>query len=105
MDDREHSSEKGGILKRIVGIWAVLCLIGFAVTYALNAKPTTEEPQPRESAVDTAVVDCEQIADEIERARIEAQEARRSTGEPEIVQRMTVVPEQCADQLEERGLG
>ncbi|MFD7401641.1 hypothetical protein ACFV7R_03005 [Streptomyces sp. NPDC059866] len=88
----------------ILGVWAVLCLGGLAATSSLNAEPATEEPEPRETAVDTVVVDCERIADEIERDRIEAHEARQRTGEATIDQRMTAVPEQCADELDERGI-
>lgn len=88
----------------VVGVWAALCLGGLAATSALNAEPATEEPKPRATAVFTAVVDCEQTADEIERSRTEAQETRQPSGEPTVVEGLAAVPAQCADELDERGL-
>ncbi|MFF3871514.1 hypothetical protein [Streptomyces sp. NPDC001978] len=88
----------------IVAVWALLCLGGLAATSALDAGPATKKPTPRETAVDTAAVDCERIADEIERDRAEARETPQPTGRPDFVAQSVAVAQECADELEERGL-
>ncbi|MFF6980233.1 hypothetical protein ACFZAV_21460 [Streptomyces sp. NPDC008343] len=92
----------------IIAVWAGLCLAGIAGTSALNAEPYTDKPEsPTEGPVPrgTYVVDCKAIADDIEQARAEAERERH---EEPLKGRATMkdvwVPEECADELEDRGL-
>lgn len=92
----------------IAAAWAGLCLAGIAATSALNAGTHTDKPGSRtEEPVPTGtyVVDCQALADDIEQARAEAERERQK--EP-LKGRATVkavsVPEECADELKDRGL-
>ncbi|MFB7460640.1 MULTISPECIES: hypothetical protein [unclassified Streptomyces] len=92
----------------IIAVWAGLCLACIAATSALNAGTYTDKPEsPSEEPVptDTYVVDCKAIADDIEQARAEAERERQ---EEPLKGRATAkavwVPEECADELEDRGL-
>ncbi|MEU9349531.1 hypothetical protein AB0D65_00565 [Streptomyces griseoloalbus] len=65
------------------------------------------EPTP----AGAVAVDCEEIADHVERARAEAERERREALDPSAAPtyaiqtlRTTVVPQECADELEDRGL-
>lgn len=99
----------------IIAVWVGLCLAGIAATSALNAGPYTDKPEsPTEEPVPTGtyVVDCQEIADDIEQARAEAerqrQEALNPSGTPTYQGGATIkgflVSEECADELEDRGL-
>lgn len=94
--------------------WAVLCLAGLAATSALDAdssgdtrKSPTGEPTP----TGTYVVDCQEVADDIARARAEDERERREAPDPSAApanprQGITyrAVPEECVDELEDRDL-
>ncbi|MYR42500.1 hypothetical protein [Streptomyces sp. SID5910] len=100
--------------RRIVVVWAGLCLAGLAATAALRVDPYAdgagspgEEPTPTESY---AVV-CEAVADDVAEERRAGGEGGGRTAplpspSPQIVQKltMTAVPEECVDELEARGL-
>ncbi|MFD7996101.1 hypothetical protein [Streptomyces mexicanus] len=92
----------------IIAVWAGLCLAGIAATSALNAGTYTDKPDsPSEEPVptDTYVVDCQAIADDIEQARAEAERERQEEPLKGRATAKTVwVPEECADELEDRGL-
>lgn len=99
----------------IIAVWAGLCLVGIAATSAVNAGPYTDKPEsPTEEPVPTGtyVVDCKAIADDIEQARAEAEQERQQALHPSAAPtyqgRATMkdvwVPEECADDLEDRGL-
>ncbi|MFI9772921.1 hypothetical protein ACIHJG_39740 [Streptomyces sp. NPDC052415] len=99
----------------IIAVWAGLCLAGIAATSALNAGPYTDKPEsPTEEPVPTGtyVVDCQEIADDIEQARAEAerqwQEALNPPETPIYQGGATIkdflVSKECADELEDRGL-
>ncbi|MFF3122888.1 hypothetical protein ACFVRD_11050 [Streptomyces sp. NPDC057908] len=99
--------------RQIIAAWAGLCLVGIAATSALNAEPYTDKPvSPAEepTPTDTYAVDCQEIADAIEQARAEAkheqQEALNPSANPAYQSTVTdvAVPEECADELEDRGL-
>ncbi|MGX1564358.1 hypothetical protein [Streptomyces sp. NPDC055506] len=100
--------------RRIVVAWAGLCLAGLAATLALDSESytdgsdaSTEEPTPS----GTNVVDCQEIADSIARARAEARrEEREALGPSPTVDYQSVivgdvaVPEECADELDDLGI-
>lgn len=92
----------------ITAVWAGLCLAGIAATSALNAGTHTGKPEsPTGEPVPTGTyaVDCQAIADDIEQARAEAERERQE--EPSkggAVAKDVRVPEECADELEDRGL-
>ncbi|MER7715368.1 hypothetical protein ABTX99_00215 [Streptomyces flaveolus] len=100
--------------RRVVAVWAGLCLAGLAATAALRADPYTdgpgtpgEDPTPAESHP----VDCEEIADRVARDVREHDEAQgRAAPSVSPAYRgdttftVTLVPEECADELEARGL-
>ncbi|MEW1681805.1 hypothetical protein [Streptomyces sp. NPDC093594] len=98
----------------VVAVWAGLCLVGIAAASALNSGPDTDKPESPQEPVPTGtyVVDCQEIADDIERARAETerqrQEALNPSGTPTYQGGATatdfLVPEECADELEDRGL-
>ncbi|MFI6731049.1 hypothetical protein [Streptomyces atratus] len=99
--------------RQIIAAWAGLCLVGIAATSALNAEPYTDKPvSPVEDPTPTGTyaVDCQEIADDIEQARAEAkreqQEALNPSATPAYQSTITDVwvPEECADELEDRGL-
>lgn len=100
--------------RRVVAVWAGLCLGGLAATSALNAEPSTGTPgSPVEEPTPAGVVavDCEEIADHVERARAEAERERREALDPSAAPTYAnqtlgtqVVPQECADELEDRGL-
>ncbi|MGW2329613.1 hypothetical protein ACWC5C_28185 [Streptomyces sp. NPDC001700] len=98
----------------IIPVWAGLCLAGIAATSALNAgspgKPDSPYVEP--TPTKTHPVDCQKIADDMEQARAEAerkrQEALRPSATSEYGRQFTVtgsrLPEECVDELEDRGL-
>ncbi|CAL9441404.1 hypothetical protein SUDANB176_02254 [Streptomyces sp. enrichment culture] len=100
--------------RRIAVGWAVLCLAGLAATSALDAGPSTDTPEsPAGDPAPTGAyaVDCQKIADHVEQARAGAERERRealdpsaSPGHPNATFRTVTVPEECADELEDRGL-
>lgn len=103
------------VRRPIIAAWAGLCLAGIAATSALSSEPYTDKPgapakQPTPTG--THAIDCQEIADDIEQARAEAkseqQEAVHSSAPPLHQGTATVktvaVPEECADELEDRGL-
>ncbi|MFI8303114.1 hypothetical protein ACIF80_06645 [Streptomyces sp. NPDC085927] len=100
--------------RRIVAGWAVLCLTGLAATLALDAEPSTDAPESpagKATPAGTYAVDCQEIADRVEQARAEAERERREApdpaaapGRPNATVRTVAVPEECADELEDRGL-
>ncbi|WAP60121.1 hypothetical protein [Streptomyces sp. S465] len=98
----------------VIVVWAGLCLAGVAATAALDAEPypdpgsATEEPTPARPRT----AGCQEIADRIEQARAEAEHERQEALSPSAPPRhqnrleatAIVVPKECADELEERGL-
>ncbi|WP_031508486.1 hypothetical protein [Streptomyces megasporus] len=101
--------------RRIVAVWAGLCLAGVVAASALDAEPDTGPPasptgEPTPTATDA--VDCEEIADHVARSRAEAERERREaldpSADPVVRDRafatMMVVPEECLGVLEARGL-
>ncbi|MFI0815276.1 hypothetical protein ACH4TX_03825 [Streptomyces sp. NPDC021098] len=101
--------------RRIIAVWAGLCLAGAAATSALDAVSSTAPPEsPYEEPTPTRTypVDCREIADEIERDRAGARRTRQATPGPSATPggrvRFTAkswsVPEECVDELEDRGL-
>ncbi|GHB32205.1 hypothetical protein GCM10010377_23120 [Streptomyces viridiviolaceus] len=102
--------------RRIVAVWAGLCLGGIAATSALDADPYAggpefpgDDPTPAESHA----VDCEEIAGELARERAEAAAERQRVltaapsafpSPPVATFRAVAVPEGCADELRARGL-
>ncbi|GAA3827720.1 hypothetical protein [Streptomyces chiangmaiensis] len=99
----------------IIATWTGLCLAGLAATSALNGASfagTLESPTGEPTPAGTYVVDCQEIADDIEQARAEAERERQQALNPSAAPahpgRATVkvmaVPEECADELEDRGL-
>lgn len=97
----------------VVG-WAVLCLAGLLATSTLNAEPFTDTPEPRTgepTPTGTYAIDCQEIADDVEQARAQAEREQRealdpstASSDPRVVVEFTAVPEECADGLEDRGL-
>ncbi|MFD7499809.1 hypothetical protein [Streptomyces sp. NPDC059850] len=94
-----------------IAAWAGLCLAGLAATSVLTAEPYAQKPDsPYEQATPTPTpaathtVDCRQIADDIERARAEADRQVREGFSGNITVTTSVVPEECAGVLEDRGL-
>ncbi|GGZ74634.1 hypothetical protein [Streptomyces bluensis] len=92
----------------IIAVWAGLCLAGMAATSALNDGPyadTRESPTEEPVRTGPYVADCKAIADYIEQARAEAE---RELQEDPLKGRATAsvvsVPEECADEFENRGL-
>ncbi|MGV9291516.1 hypothetical protein [Streptomyces sp. NPDC003719] len=100
--------------RRIVAVWAGLCLAGLAATAALGADPYADGPgSPGEDPAPTAshAVDCAEIADRVAEGRREREEAEAwpapsASPSQRAVQTLTVtiVPEECADELDARGL-
>ncbi|SFK22969.1 hypothetical protein [Streptomyces pini] len=100
--------------RRIAAGWAVLCLAGLAATSALEAESSADTPSSpdRESApADTRTVDCRELADDVARARAEAERGRHealdpsaSPVRPNTTLRSMLVPRECADEFEDRGL-
>lgn len=97
----------------IIAVWAGLCLAGMAATSALNVGSYTGQPEsPTEEPVPTGthVVDCQEIADGIEQTRAEAERERQEALDPSATSPYqytaiaVAVPEECADELEDRGL-
>ncbi|MEV7815509.1 hypothetical protein AB0P05_33060 [Streptomyces flaveolus] len=92
----------------ITAAWAGLCLVGVTATFALNAGPYADKPAtPNEKPVPTGtyVVDCQTIADDLEQALAEAERERQEEPSKGIATARSVwVPEECADELEGRGL-
>jgi hypothetical protein len=99
----------------IIAVWVGLCLAGIAATSALDVEPHTDEPEsPAEKPIPTGsyVVDCQEIADDIEQAQAEAERERQEMLNPSATPEyrgtdtleMVAVPEECADELEERGM-
>lgn len=99
----------------VIVVWAGLCLAGVAATAALDAEPYPDHPgsaadEPTPTGTRTA--DCQEIADRIEQARAEAERERQEALSPSATPRhhdrlvvtAVVVPKECADELEERGL-
>ncbi|MEV5517258.1 hypothetical protein AB0L50_30865 [Streptomyces flaveolus] len=97
--------------RRIVAVRAGLCLAGLAATAALRADPYAdgprapgEDPTPAESHA----VDCAEIADRVARELREHDEApgraASSTYRSDTTFTVTLVPEECADGLDARGL-
>ncbi|GGU29683.1 hypothetical protein GCM10010259_20220 [Streptomyces daghestanicus] len=98
--------------RRLVAVWAVLCLTGAGATWALSRDPYADGPEfpagsptaaPR--AGQSYDYGCEEIADEIARERAEAARepvASVSPGGVPAVQTLTAyaVPEGCHDELE-----
>lgn len=99
----------------VIVAWAGLCLAGVAATAALDAEAypdhpgsAAEEPTP----AGTRTAGCQEIADRIEQARAEAERERQEAFSPSAPPRhqdrlhvtAIVVPKECADELEERGL-
>ncbi|CAL9579825.1 hypothetical protein [Streptomyces sp. Tu 3180] len=103
------------VRSRVFAGWAVLCLAGLVTTSALDAEPSADRPEsPAGEATPTGpyAVDCQEIADGIARDRAEAERERREAldpsaapGRPTATFRTVAVPEECADELEHRGLG
>ncbi|MFE5395485.1 hypothetical protein ACFQ9U_13040 [Streptomyces sp. NPDC056568] len=92
--------------RRVVVVWAGLCLAGVAATSALGGEPDAEgTPGPAEqpTATESSAVNCEEVADLVEQARAEA--ARERVESNGVTQRLTAVsaPEECADEIEARG--
>jgi len=103
--------------RRIITVWAGLCLVGLAATSALNYEPGTgdtgspaEEPTPTTGAY---AVDCQEIADYIAQGRGEAELEQHEVPSPNAIAEYqstvvdvidVAVPEECADELEDRGL-
>ncbi|WP_129840175.1 hypothetical protein [Streptomyces sp. RFCAC02] len=89
-------------------IWAGLCLSGMAVTWALNAWSYSggpESPAGNPEPSGTYSAECEAIADGIAQARfdeLKTQEKERLQGQLTVMD--ISVPEECADELEARGL-
>ncbi|MFE4330007.1 hypothetical protein ACFRQM_11215 [Streptomyces sp. NPDC056831] len=99
--------------RQITAAWAGLCLAGIAATSALNAEPYTDKPVSpvnEPTPTGTYAIDCQEIADDIEQARAEAkreqQEALKPSATPAYQSTVTdwAAPEECADELEDRGL-
>ncbi|MFF2845049.1 hypothetical protein ACFVT5_01785 [Streptomyces sp. NPDC058001] len=99
--------------RRMVVVWAALCLAGIAATSALTAEPDTDKPKsPTEEPTATRPVDCEEIADRLEQGRAEGERARQEalnpTATPTHRGTLTVtdmaVQEECIDVLKDRGL-
>ncbi|TWF87961.1 hypothetical protein [Streptomyces capillispiralis] len=100
--------------RRVVAVWAGLCLGGLAATSALTADPSGDAPGPpggEPSPGTPYAVGCREIADEVEQARAEAERERREALDPSAgpapgdrTLTATVVPEECADVLRDRGL-
>ncbi|MFD7757570.1 hypothetical protein [Streptomyces sp. NPDC059757] len=92
----------------IIAVWAGLCLAGIATSSALNAGTHTDKPEsPTEKPLPTGAysVDCQALADDVEQARAEAERARQEEPLKGRATAKTVwVPEECADELEDRGL-
>jgi hypothetical protein len=100
--------------RRVVAVWAGLCLAGLAATAALRADPYAdgpgapgEDPTPAESHP----VDCAEIADRVARERREHDEAEgraapstSASYRSDTTFTVTLVPEECADELDARGL-
>ncbi|WP_410539820.1 hypothetical protein [Streptomyces sp. KL2] len=104
--------------RRIAVGWAVLCLAGLAATLALGTEPsadTRRSPGGEPTPTGTYAVDCRELADDVAQARAEAEaEAERERREalapsatpvrPNATLRTVMVPEECADEFEDRGL-
>jgi len=95
--------------------WAGLCLAGTAATAALDAGAYTDPPEsPAGEPTPTATytLDCRRIGDDIERERAEAKRRQQevlkpsgaATSQGRVIARDVVVPEECVDHLEDRGL-
>ncbi|MFE2539007.1 hypothetical protein [Actinacidiphila glaucinigra] len=86
----------------IIAAWAGLCLVGIAATSALNAGSYPDKPRsPTEEPTAAHPVDCEALADDIAQARAEAE---RESHDGNFRATSVLVLEECADELEERGL-
>ncbi|MGW6456958.1 hypothetical protein ACWF94_13730 [Streptomyces sp. NPDC055078] len=99
--------------RRIIAAWAGLCLAGIAATSALDTEPHPGEPMsPVEvpTPTGTYAIDCQEIADSIEQARAGAEREQREALKPsatpgyQITVRDVAMPNECADELEDRGL-
>ncbi|MFH8972490.1 hypothetical protein [Streptomyces sp. NPDC017890] len=97
------------VRRPIVVAWAGLCLAGAAATAALDTGSPPEElgwfPAEEPTPPKTHAVDCQEIADEVEQARAEAGRERREAPARGTQTATSVwVPDECVDELEERGL-
>ncbi|CAL9342591.1 hypothetical protein [Streptomyces radiopugnans] len=100
--------------RRIAVGWAVLCLAGLAATFALGTEPsadTRRSPGGEPAPTGTYAVDCRELADDVAQARAEAERERREAlapsatpVRPNATLRTVMVPEECADEFEDRGL-
>ncbi|MFJ9584457.1 hypothetical protein [Streptomyces acidicola] len=99
----------------VIAVWAGLCVAGMAATSALNGGPYADKPaSPTEEPVPTGTyaVDCQEIADGIEQERAEADRERQEALNPSVTAtyqardtvKVMAVPEECAGELEDRGL-
>jgi len=99
----------------IIAAWAGLCLAGMAATAALNAgsaPPGPAVPAEEPTPTGTHAVDCQEIAGDIEQARAETERERLEALDPSatpahrgrLTARAVAVPEECADELQDRGL-
>ncbi|GGU15827.1 hypothetical protein ACH4HG_15250 [Streptomyces coeruleorubidus] len=101
--------------RRIVAAWAGVCLAGLVGTYALNAESPTGgsgSPAGEPTPTGTYAVDCQEIADQIEQARAEALREHReafgpspTVGYQSVIVGDVAVPEECAEELEDLGMG
>ncbi|MET9774368.1 hypothetical protein ABZ023_08840 [Streptomyces sp. NPDC006367] len=103
-----------GARRRVVAVWAGLCLTGAVATLALEGGPhpaASEAPTGEPTPAGTRAVDCEEIADHIEQDRAEAERARREALDPSaspdgtftMTHKVFAVPRECAETLGERG--
>ncbi|MFE4957693.1 hypothetical protein ACFRCW_27380 [Streptomyces sp. NPDC056653] len=99
----------------IITVWAVLCLTGITTTAALNTGSPTGQPNSpsgEPTPTGTHVMDCQEIADYVEQIRAGAERDRQEVLDPsapaahrgKITAETVVIPTECADVLEERGL-
>ncbi|MGW9597170.1 hypothetical protein ACWHLZ_43685 [Streptomyces chartreusis] len=100
--------------RRWLVAWAGLCLAGIAATSVLNVGPYTDKPESvtkEPIPTGTHVVNCQEVADDIAQARAEVERERQEVlnpsttpGQGGITFKAVMVPEDCADELEGRGL-
>ncbi|MGW0184420.1 hypothetical protein ACWDV7_01490 [Streptomyces sp. NPDC003362] len=89
--------------RRIVTAWAVLCLSGLAATSVLTSEPYTETlefPAEEPTPTGTHAVDCQELADYVE----DALDPSPPPGYGGSFAVDVAVPQECADELAERGL-
>ncbi|MBT2414306.1 hypothetical protein J7I94_27805 [Streptomyces sp. ISL-12] len=95
--------------RRVVAVWAGLCLAGLTATCVLSSDPYADGPEfpaeePTPAPTGSHSYDCEEIADEIARERAEAAREPALPPSPGAVPVQTLrayaVPEDCRDELD-----